>query len=312
MIEKLNMLNGLLMSPLSWRITSSRIFGVVQFSQYGTSIPRNFMFSDKYLMSSRNSLGIVSSSNKNNSSLKQCDYTTSISNSPFLFESLKTRSLQSSVFIPVRSIHEESKEPSNRRFKPSNRDNKHTTKASDNDVAKDYVSSEESPDSKKKLTIVQRFKKTYKEHGKVLIVVHLITSAVWYGSFYGAARWGVDIVPFLESWNFGESYIKPFRAGGAGDFALAYLFYKLATPARYTVTIVGTNLTIKFLKRGGQMKPVSSEDTLTSLYKESKTSIKRRSALEMRKGVTNMRSNIKRVRSKMSNKHRTKSKDKHN
>lgn len=56
---------------------------------------------------------------------------------------------------------------------------------------------------------------------------------------------GFDIVPYLESWNFSEKIIAPFRSGGLGDVALAYLMYKLATPARYTVTIGGTNLAIR-------------------------------------------------------------------
>lgn len=41
----------------------------------------------------------------------------------------------------------------------------------------------------KPLTLYQRFKKTYKEHGKVLVAVHLATSSVWFGCFYTAARW---------------------------------------------------------------------------------------------------------------------------
>lgn len=47
----------------------------------------------------------------------------------------------------------------------------------------------EGDDASKKLTLYQRFKKTYKEHGKILIVVHLLTSAVWFGSFYTVAKW---------------------------------------------------------------------------------------------------------------------------
>lgn len=35
-----------------------------------------------------------------------------------------------------------------------------------------------------KLSIVQRFKTTYKKHGKILVGVHIVTSLVWYGSFY--------------------------------------------------------------------------------------------------------------------------------
>ena len=35
--------------------------------------------------------------------------------------------------------------------------------------------------------IFQRFKDAYKEYGKVLVCVHVATSAVWLGSFYYAA-----------------------------------------------------------------------------------------------------------------------------
>jgi hypothetical protein len=34
------------------------------------------------------------------------------------------------------------------------------------------------------LSVFQRFKQTYKEHGKVLIFVEVVTSIVWYGLFY--------------------------------------------------------------------------------------------------------------------------------
>lgn len=38
--------------------------------------------------------------------------------------------------------------------------------------------------------LVQRFKKTFKQYGKVMIPVHLVTSSVWFGSFYYAAmKW---------------------------------------------------------------------------------------------------------------------------
>lgn len=35
--------------------------------------------------------------------------------------------------------------------------------------------------------LVQRFKKTFKQYGKVLIPVHLLTSSMWFGTFYYAA-----------------------------------------------------------------------------------------------------------------------------
>lgn len=39
----------------------------------------------------------------------------------------------------------------------------------------------------KSIGLVQRFKKTFKQYGKVLIPVHLVTSTVWFGTFYYAA-----------------------------------------------------------------------------------------------------------------------------
>lgn len=42
--------------------------------------------------------------------------------------------------------------------------------------------------SEQTLSIFQRFKKAYKEHGKILVAVHVATSIVWFGSFYFAVR----------------------------------------------------------------------------------------------------------------------------
>lgn len=39
----------------------------------------------------------------------------------------------------------------------------------------------------KSISLVQRFKKTFKQYGKVLIPVHLLTSSIWFGTFYYAA-----------------------------------------------------------------------------------------------------------------------------
>ncbi|CAG5122568.1 unnamed protein product [Candidula unifasciata] len=141
----------------------------------------------------------------------------------------------------------------------------------------------EGGDAVKKLTLYQWFKKTYKEHGKILVAVHLLTSAVWFGSFYTVARCGVDVVSFMEKLNFSEKIISPFRSGGLGDVAVAYLMYKLATPARYTVTIGGTNLAIKYLRKEGKIPHVPHEDRFRSLYTEGKEHFKKRSRIHMRR-----------------------------
>ena len=42
----------------------------------------------------------------------------------------------------------------------------------------------------KSIGLVQRFKRTFKQYGKVMIPVHLVTSSFWFGTFYYAAmKW---------------------------------------------------------------------------------------------------------------------------
>ena len=64
---------------------------------------------------------------------------------------------------------------------------------------------------------------------------------------------GIDIIPVLEKLGFSDKIINPFRNSSLGDIALAYLMYKLATPARYTVTLAGTNFAIKYLRKAGKV-----------------------------------------------------------
>lgn len=47
--------------------------------------------------------------------------------------------------------------------------------------------SEVDPLHDKSVGLYQRFKKTFKQYGKVMVPVHLVTSTVWFGSFYYAA-----------------------------------------------------------------------------------------------------------------------------
>lgn len=151
-----------------------------------------------------------------------------------------------------------------------------------------------------KLSIYQRFKRTYKEHGKILVAVHVATSIVWYGSFYVAARSGIDIVPYLESAGFSEKIINPFRAGGLGDYALAYLMYKLATPARYTVTIAGTNMVIRLLRSRGKIPPKSEEDSLRELVRQGRKQLDSKLRRERRKKTKAAREAEKAKRGKSS------------
>ncbi|KAF4088171.1 hypothetical protein AMELA_G00080110 [Ameiurus melas] len=85
----------------------------------------------------------------------------------------------------------------------------------------------------KSIGLYQRFKKTFKQYGKVMVPVHLVTSTVWFGTFYYAAMKGVNVVPFLEYIGLPDKLVGILRDSQGGCALTAYAMYKLATPARY-------------------------------------------------------------------------------
>jgi len=121
-----------------------------------------------------------------------------------------------------------------------------------------------------KLSIIKRFKLMYKQYWYVLIPVHVITSCVWYGSFFIAAKSGVDIVPLLEKIGASEKILGYMRNNNAGYFAIAYAMYKVASPARYFVTVGGTTISINYLKKRGYIKPVPSKERMQEIYEGKK------------------------------------------
>ena len=76
----------------------------------------------------------------------------------------------------------------------------------------------------------------------VLLPVHVATSAVWLGGFYLALKSGVDIAGLLERLGTSDWILDYLRHSEAGYIALSYACYKIATPARYAVTVGGTTL----------------------------------------------------------------------
>lgn len=105
----------------------------------------------------------------------------------------------------------------------------------------------------KSIGLFQRFKRTFKQYGKVMIPVHLVTSSVWFGTFYYAAMKGVNVVPFLEMIGLPESLVGLLRDSSSGYALTAYAMYKIATPARYTATLGGTSLSIQYLRKHGYL-----------------------------------------------------------
>ncbi|XP_004620169.2 protein FAM210A [Sorex araneus] len=101
------------------------------------------------------------------------------------------------------------------------------------------------------ISLYQRFKKTFRQYGKVLIPVHLITSGVWFGAFYYAAIKGMNVVPFLEHLGLPDNVVNILKNSQSGNALTAYALFKIATPARYTVTLGGTSFTVKYLRKHG-------------------------------------------------------------
>lgn len=70
-----------------------------------------------------------------------------------------------------------------------------------------------------------------------------------------------------------ETITKPLKDSKMGYMAISYALYKIATPARYTVTLGGTTVAINYLKRWGWVKPVPSREALKEMYNERKDNI---------------------------------------
>ena len=63
-----------------------------------------------------------------------------------------------------------------------------------------------------------------------------------FGGFYLMLKSGVDIVGVLEALGTSERILNFLRNSDAGYYALSYACYKIATPARYAVTVGGTTI----------------------------------------------------------------------
>lgn len=118
----------------------------------------------------------------------------------------------------------------------------------------------------------------YRQYWYVLLPVHVVTSVVWYGSFFIAAKNGVDIVPLLKTLGVtSETILGHLQDSNTGYFALAYAMYKVATPARYTVTLGCTTFSINHLKNKGVIKPVPSKKELKVMYEDKRDEMLERS-----------------------------------
>ncbi|XP_075682584.1 protein FAM210A [Rhinoderma darwinii] len=130
---------------------------------------------------------------------------------------------------------------------------------------------ETDPLQDKSIGLVQRFKKTFKQYGKVMVTVHVLTSSVWLGTFYYAAVKGINVVPFLEFVGLPESIVNILKNSQSGNVLTAYALYKIATPVRYTVTLGGTSISVKYLRKYGYLStPPLVKDYIQDKMEETK------------------------------------------
>lgn len=132
----------------------------------------------------------------------------------------------------------------------------------------------EEPEEPKKLSLYQRFKQTYKMHGKICIAVHLCTTVCWFTGFYAIIQSGIDVIGWLEWLEVSEKLLGPVRNSSFTNIALTYLMYKLASPVRYAVTIGGTQMVVKQFRKTGRIPELREEDRLRNLAKEGQASMK--------------------------------------
>lgn len=105
-----------------------------------------------------------------------------------------------------------------------------------------------------KLTTIQKFKEVVKKYWYIAIPVHIGTSSLWFGTFYGATKAGLDFVPALEKTSLPEKYIAPLKKGNLGNVAQALVLYKIVAPLRYASTLAVTRSTIRYLRKRGLVK----------------------------------------------------------
>ena len=84
----------------------------------------------------------------------------------------------------------------------------------------------------------------------------------------------MDVVGMLEKMGASEKITSKLQSSGVGNIALAYVLYKLATPARYTVTLAGTNGVIRYLRAKGKMQPMQDKNRLRHLAREGRSNLK--------------------------------------
>uniref|UniRef100_A0AAZ3S688 DUF1279 domain-containing protein n=1 Tax=Oncorhynchus tshawytscha TaxID=74940 RepID=A0AAZ3S688_ONCTS len=82
---------------------------------------------------------------------------------------------------------------------------------------------------------------------------------------------GVNVVPFLEFIGLPEKIVGLLNHSSGGYALTAYAMYKIATPARYTVTLGGTSFSVQYLRKHGYFStPPPVKDYLQDRMEETR------------------------------------------
>ncbi|KAI5632604.1 hypothetical protein NE865_14707 [Phthorimaea operculella] len=152
--------------------------------------------------------------------------------------------------------------------------------------------------------LMTRLKIMYRDYWYVTVPVHMVTSAIWFGSFYYVVSSGVDVLALVESIGISEKLTAPLKESGAGYFAVSLALYKLVSPLRYAVTIGGTTFAIKRLEALGWIKPVPSKERLKEMYQEKKDNFQDRKAqyqVQMKEKRSHLMDEMRRYKQDMKN-----------
>merc|ERR1712079_821924 len=101
--------------------------------------------------------------------------------------------------------------------------------------------------------------------------LYMLLPRFWFGGFYTMCKSGVDVTALLQTFGVSEAFVEKLSKSEMGYAALAYACYKIATPARYTVTVGGTTMTVKYLSDLGYLK---TSHQVAEQFKEKADTIK--------------------------------------
>jgi len=114
---------------------------------------------------------------------------------------------------------------------------------------------------------------------------------------------GVDVLPLLRWLGASDTVMSPFLVPGVGKAAIIYLMYKLASPARYAVTIAGTQLAVRMLRRRGYLKLPETHggkpDSLRSIVSDGRAKVKDR-VEELRDDMQELKGRVGQVHGQLS------------